>query len=212
MNGGSPPAGAIRPFEPTKRAMDLIVAALLLAISAPLMAVLLALVAGDGGAPLFAHERIGRHGRSFRCWKIRSMRQDASEHLSALLQDPARADEWARTFKLSDDPRITRVGRFLRRTSLDELPQLWNVLLGDMSLVGPRPITAGELVKYGRAAPLYCSVRPGLTGLWQVSGRSDTSYDQRVQMDRDYIENPSIFRDVLLLLMTPSVCVRRTGR
>jgi undecaprenyl-phosphate galactose phosphotransferase len=140
------------------------------------------------------------------------MRQGASEQLGVLLEAPERAEEWARSFKLSDDPRITRVGRFLRRTSLDELPQLWNVLRGDMSLVGPRPITAGELGRYGRVASLYCSVRPGVTGLWQVSGRSETSYEQRVQMDRAYIENRSIFRDFLLLLMTPSACVRRTGR
>ena len=154
--------------------MDLIVAALLLVATAPLMAVLLGLVARHDGSPLFAHDRIGRNGRTFRCWKIRSMFVDARERLEEVLEkNPDASREWDRNCKLSADPRITAIGVFLRRTRLDELPQLWNVLRGDMSLVGPRPITEKELVRYGRVARLYCSVRPGLTGLWQVEGREE---------------------------------------
>jgi lipopolysaccharide/colanic/teichoic acid biosynthesis glycosyltransferase len=190
-----------------------VVAALLLVAAAPLMAVLLGLVARDGGNPLFGHERIGRHGRRFRCWKVRSMLVDAPERLEALLQAcPDAKAEWDRTFKLSSDPRVTALGTFLRQTRLDELPQLWNVLIGEMSLVGPRPITSPELARYGCVARLYCSVRPGLTGLWQVRGAEDTSYEERVAMDRDYIENPSILRDFGLLLRTSSVMLRRGGR
>jgi lipopolysaccharide/colanic/teichoic acid biosynthesis glycosyltransferase len=138
---------------------------------------------------------------------------DADARLDALLRiDPRARLEWARNCKLPDDPRATRIGRFLRRTSLDELPQLWNVLRGEMSLVGPRPITREELPRYGSAAPLYCSARPGITGVWQVYGRSGTSYEQRVAMDRGYLENPSILRDFLLLVVTLSVLVHPTGR
>jgi exopolysaccharide production protein ExoY len=207
------PAAAGRAFALVKRTIDVAGSAVLLALLAPLVAAILGLVALDGRCPLYAHQRVGRHGRPFRCWKIRTMVPNADTRLEDLLRiDPRARVEWARNCKLPDDPRATRIGRILRRTSLDELPQLWNVLRGEMSLVGPRPVTREELPRYGSAATLYCSVRPGLTGVWQVYGRSATNYEQRVAMDRRYIENPSIVRDFLLLLMTLSVLVQPTGR
>jgi lipopolysaccharide/colanic/teichoic acid biosynthesis glycosyltransferase len=192
--------------------MDIVGATLLLVAFGLPMLVLLGIVALDGGRPVFAHTRIGRNGISFRCWKIRTMQVDAADRLASVLEDPDKAREWARTFKLSDDPRITRIGRFLRRTSLDELPQLWNVLLGEMSLVGPRPVTAEELPMYGSVAPLLCSVLPGITGAWQIAGRNETSYAERVEIDLRYILNRSISGDVRVLMMTPSVIARSTGR
>jgi lipopolysaccharide/colanic/teichoic acid biosynthesis glycosyltransferase len=128
-----------------------------------------------------------------------------------LRQRPERASEWDRTHKLKDDPRVTRVGRFLRKTSLDELPQLWNVLRGDMSMVGPRPIVAAEAAKYGPAFGLYTQVLPGLTGLWQVSGRNDTQYSRRVELDCHYIRNWSAARDLAILFRTAGVIVRGRG-
>lgn len=205
-------AGARTGSDTVKRAIDCIVALLLLGFALPLIAVAAALIVCDGGPAFFAHTRFGRHGRPFRCWKLRTMAPDALERLPALLAaDPALAAEWARSFKLRNDPRVTGVGRLLRRTRLDELPQLWNVLAGDMSLVGPRPVTRAELTAYGRWARLYCSVRPGLTGLWQVSGDAETTYAERIAMDRDYVENRSLVRDLMILLRTGPVVLRRTG-
>jgi lipopolysaccharide/colanic/teichoic acid biosynthesis glycosyltransferase len=199
-------------YNIVKRGMDVAGALfLLLAFGLPMLA-LMAIIACDGGRPLFAHPRVGRNGRPFRCWKFRTMRPDAAERLSEVLADPQRAAEWARTFKLAQDPRVTLIGHFLRRTSLDELPQLWNVLLGEMSLVGPRPVTAEELPMYGPVAPLLCSVLPGITGPWQISGRNGTTYAERVEIDRRYVLGRSILGDVRVLLMTPSVLVRATGR
>jgi exopolysaccharide production protein ExoY len=199
-------------YDLSKRLMDIVGATLLLVAFGLPMLVLLGIVALDGGRPVFAHTRIGRNGIPFRCWKIRTMQVDAADRLASVLEDPDKAREWARTFKLSDDPRITRIGRFLRRTSLDELPQLWNVLLGEMSLVGPRPVTAEELPMYGSVAPLLCSVLPGITGAWQIAGRNETSYAERVEIDLRYILNRSISGDVRVLMMTPSVIARSTGR
>jgi lipopolysaccharide/colanic/teichoic acid biosynthesis glycosyltransferase len=196
-----------------KRAMDLVGALLLLPLAAPLILAMIASVWLSGGRPLFAHLRVGRGGRTFRCWKIRSMEPDAEQRLESLLAaDPTLAAEWARGFKLATDPRVTRIGAFLRRTRLDELPQLWNVLKGEMSLVGPRPITREELLRYGRVAPLYCAVRPGLTGLWQVEGGEGTSYAERVELDRRYILDRSLARDIGLALRTACVMLRLTGR
>jgi lipopolysaccharide/colanic/teichoic acid biosynthesis glycosyltransferase len=140
------------------------------------------------------------------------MVRDADARLADLLASDADARaEWDASQKLLDDPRITRVGRLLRRTSLDELPQLWNVLVGDMSLVGPRPIVDAEVAKYGEAFELYTQVRPGMTGAWQVSGRSDTSYAYRVDLDAGYVRNWSMWLDVEILLRTISVVLRREG-
>lgn len=196
-----------------KRGMDIVIAAMMCVMLAPVILVLLAIVSLDGGFPIFGHERVGRDGKRFRCWKIRSMVVDAPAKLEALLRaDPARAAEWRDGFKLNDDPRITRIGGFLRKTSLDELPQLWNVLVGEMSLVGPRPVTAQELVRYGRGAAYYCTVRPGVTGLWQVMGRNETTYSRRVAIDRFYVRSRSLLKDVAILFMTVPAVLNRTGQ
>ena len=167
------------------RTFDYALASLLLMLLSPLMLVLMiAVAARDGASPVFAHRRYGRGGRTFLCYKFRSMAADADARLARLLSsNPAARAEWALHHKLRDDPRVTRLGRFMRRTSLDELPQLFNVLRGEMSFVGPRPIVAAEVARYGRYFRAYCSVRPGLTGIWQISGRNDTGYRRRVAMD-----------------------------
>jgi Undecaprenyl-phosphate galactose phosphotransferase WbaP len=194
-----------------KRAFDVTVAATLLLVAAVPVAVLAAATASDGGSPLFAHRRVGAGGREFPCLKLRTMRRDSKAVLKRLLDtDPAAAAEWDRDRKLRNDPRVTRLGAFLRKTALDELPQLLNVLKGDMSLVGPRPVTDEEMERYGASAGLYRSVRPGLTGLWQVSGRSDLTYDQRVTLDTWYVRNWSVWHDVAILAKTvPAILARR---
>lgn len=175
---------------------------------------LLALItfALDRRNPLFGHARVGQDGQSFRCWKLRSMVPDAEQKLKLLLAGDIEArKEWSTNVKLTKDPRITPFGAFLRRTSLDELPQLWNVLRGDMSLVGARPVTQPELARYGRHAQAYYAQRPGLTGLWQVSGRNDVSYEDRVAMDCDYLERISLKTDLMLILATIREVLRRRG-
>jgi len=185
----------------------------ILVLLAPVMGVVAFLIWRRDGAPvLFAHYRVGHDGKLFRCMKFRSMYRDAERMLSDLLErDPAARAEWQREQKLQRDPRITPIGHFLRRTSLDELPQLFNVLRGEMSLVGPRPITVGELTRYGRVRWQYLSVRPGMTGLWQVSGRNNTSYDERVALDRRYVEERSVWMNLQILLKTVKVVVARDG-
>ena len=164
------------------------------------------------GSALFFHRRIGHGGRQFRMWKFRTMRQNGAQILEEYLrQHPEEQAEWREKRKLRHDPRVTRVGRVLRKTSLDELPQLWNVLRGDMSLVGPRPIVADEATKYNQWFDLYCRVVPGLTGLWQVSGRSDTDYQQRVDLDSYYVRNWSPWFDIYLLARTVRVVLRGEG-
>ncbi len=196
-----------------KRLFDISLALILLPVILPVIAGLWCVTVRDGGRGFFAHKRIGRHGKVFRCWKLRTMVVDAEarlrEHLAA---NPAAAEEWKRDHKLTDDPRITRLGRFLRRTSLDELPQIWNVLRGEMSFVGPRPIVRVELHKYGPHRPVYLSMTPGITGLWQVSGRNDVTYSERVQLDLDYSSKLSLVTDVRLIMMTGLSVVGATGR
>jgi lipopolysaccharide/colanic/teichoic acid biosynthesis glycosyltransferase len=196
-----------------KRAVDVVLAGLLLLLGLPVFILLALLVRLDGGPVFFAHERVGRGGRRFGCLKFRSMVTDSNVRLEALLaSDPAARAEWDATRKLQHDPRITWMGRFLRASSLDELPQLLNVLRGEMSLVGPRPVVAAELTAhYGAAARHYLSVRPGITGLWQVSGRSTTSYDTRVALDVRYATNPSLLADLRILLRTPGAVLLRRG-
>ena len=178
----------------------------------PLMlAVALAIWVQDRGPVLFAHRRVGLGGRSFYCLKFRSMALDAEARLQSLLaNDPVAAAEWAADHKLRNDPRVTPLGAFLRKTSLDELPQLFNVLKGEMSLVGPRPIVDAEIVRYGRRFNDYCRVKPGITGLWQVSGRNDVSYRTRVAMDAVYAKHKSGRLDVWILAATiPAVLARK---
>jgi lipopolysaccharide/colanic/teichoic acid biosynthesis glycosyltransferase len=187
-------------------------ALLLLIVLVPLLLfVALAIAVEDGGPVVFAHRRLGRYGRSFDCLKFRTMAKDAEERLTRLLEvDPAAREEWERDRKLRKDPRITPLGSILRRSSLDELPQLINVLRGEMSLVGPRPIVQAEVARYGSRIRHYYSVKPGITGLWQVSGRSDVSYRTRVAMDCLYARNRSLLLDGWLLVLTvPAVLFRR---
>jgi len=206
-------AGLQRLRDAVELRLNQAAALILLAMLSPLMLIVAWLIWRRDGAPIFfGHYRVGLDGRLFRCLKFRSMLLDADRALADLLRDdPAARAEWERDQKLTNDPRITPVGHFLRKTSLDELPQLFNVLRGEMSLVGPRPITVGELPRYGRARWHYLSVRPGITGLWQVSGRNNTSYEERVALDRRYVEQRSMAGDVGILLKTVRVVLLREG-
>ncbi len=195
-----------------KRALDIIGALLLIAVLSPVIVGTFLCLLVTGGRPVYGQPRVGRKGKVFRCWKFRSMVVHADRALARILAtDAQRASEWKATHKLKDDPRVTRVGRFIRRTSIDELPQLFNVLMGDMSLVGPRPVTQPELNRYGSAVTHYLAAPPGVTGLWQVSGRSNTSYDYRVSRDVAYYEMASLRADLGILMRTVSVVVRGSG-
>jgi undecaprenyl-phosphate galactose phosphotransferase len=197
-----------------KVVLDLTGAAFLLALLAPAMLLIAFCVRLDGGGALFAQNRVGHRGRLFRCFKFRTMSPDADKLLRDLLaRDPVARAEWAETQKLSVDPRITAVGRFLRATSLDELPQLFNVMRLEMSLVGPRPIVPDEIRRYEEDISYYFETKPGLTGLWQVSGRSQTTYARRVQLDSWYVRNWSVWHDLAILMKTvPAVVWRRGAR
>ena len=179
----------------------------------PILGIIAILIYLDSPGPIvFGHKRVGQGGKSFSCYKFRSMVPNAQEALEQYLKDnPAAREEWERDFKLKDDPRVTRIGKFLRKTSLDELPQLWNVLVGDMSLVGPRPIVRDEIVKYGDYINDFYLVPPGITGVWQVSGRSDTTYEERVLMDSWYVHNWSVWIDIVYLLKTVLAVVKSKG-
>lgn len=167
----------------------------------------------DGGNIIYSHERVGKNGKKFNVLKFRSMYVDADEKLKEILKTDQKAkEEWEKSFKLKNDPRITPIGKFLRKTSLDELPQFINVLKGDMSVVGPRPVVEEELVKYYKEkAKLYKSVKPGITGYWQVEGRSDTDYDERIKMDEYYIKNQSFLLDLKIILKTIKVMITGKG-
>lgn len=196
-----------------KRAMDLIIALPALIVSIPIIAVLCVLIyARDRKNPIFSQERYGRHGRVFKCYKLRTMVPDAAERLETLLESDAQAAaEWERDHKLRNDPRVTGFGRFLRKTSLDELPQLINVIKGEMSIVGPRPIVHREIEKYGAWFAYYVQTRPGITGLWQVGGRNDISYGSRVALDTQYVREWSVLGDLVILLKTVPLIISRTG-
>jgi lipopolysaccharide/colanic/teichoic acid biosynthesis glycosyltransferase len=195
------------------RILDVAIAAMALVFFAPLMLLTALMIKlQDGGPIFFGHTRLGRGGRSFKCLKFRSMVVDAEERLHRLLdRDPVARQEWAADQKLRVDPRITAFGALLRKSSIDELPQLFNVLRGEMSIVGPRPIVQAEVVRYGRAYQrYYCAVRPGITGLWQVSGRNDVSYRQRVALDALYARYRSVGLNVSIILRTvPAVLLRK---
>ncbi len=195
-----------------KRVLDLLIVVAALPVALPVILLIAGLVALDGGRPFFGHVRVGRDGRPFRCWKIRTMARDAEARIAEVLAaDPVAADEWRRFRKLGDDPRVTTLGAALRRTSLDELPQLLNVLTGEMSLVGPRPVTAPEMIHYAGHRSAYFGVRPGITGLWQVSGRSRVGYAERVRMDVSYQRRLSFWLDLRILARTALVLFRPTG-
>ncbi len=196
----------------TKIIFDCAAALAGLAVLAPLMAVVALLVKLDGGPALYRHTRLGIGGRPFPCLKFRSMVTDGDAALRKFLAaNPAAAVEWSRSHKLQDDPRVTAIGRFLRVTSLDELPQLFNVLRLEMSLVGPRPIVEAEVERYGEDIAYYFETRPGLTGLWQVSGRTGTSYAQRVRLDTWYVKNWTIWHDLAIIARTIPAVLRRQG-
>lgn len=196
-----------------KRTLDLTLGVFLFILLVPVILVLLLIVRRDGAEGIFGHKRVGQDGELFKCYKIRSMVPNAEGMLEDYLAaNPDAADEWAKTQKLNDDPRVTRIGHFLRKTSLDELPQVWNVLRGDMSFVGPRPVTEPELDRYGPDQQSYLSLKPGITGVWQVKGRSDGSYSQRCQMDRYYARRIGLLLDLSLIARTALVFVRPTGR
>ncbi len=196
-----------------KRSIDLLLTTLICIAAAPVMIVIaLAIKIDSPGPVLFGHRRIGRGGHDFRAWKFRSMISNAEAVLKDYLANhPEAREEWANSQKLRNDPRVTRLGEFLRRTSLDELPQLWNVLRGEMSLVGPRPIVHDEIARYGIDFEKYKWVQGGLTGLWQVSGRSDTSYAQRVTYDCFYVHNWSVWLDLCILFRTIGTVLSRAG-
>ncbi|RVD55174.1 sugar transferase [Mesorhizobium sp. M2D.F.Ca.ET.185.01.1.1] len=202
-----PPIGGL-----LKRSFDIAGSVAGLILLSPLFLMVALLVKlSDNGPIFYGHKRIGRGGRIFSCLKFRTMVTDGERVLAAYLAaNPEANAEWIATRKLKNDPRVTRVGQVLRKLSLDELPQILNILQGDMSLVGPRPVVRDELEIYGSAAVYYLKSRPGLTGLWQVSGRNDVSYDTRVAFDRHYVENWSMFQDIRIIFKTvPAVWMSR---
>lgn len=204
---GDPVGGTI------KRLFDIVFASAALVVLSPVLGILaLAVKLQDGGPAFFGHTRIGRHGVPFRCLKLRSMVLNADERLAALLaKDPVAAAEWEASRKLKVDPRVTALGRFLRKSSLDELPQLLNIIRGEMSIVGPRPVVEAELELYGEARAAYLALRPGLTGPWQVSGRNDVSYQARVDHDVFYAANWSLPGDMLIVARTIPAVLRARG-
>ena len=196
-----------------KRIFDYVFAIALLPLIAPVIAVLSLAIARDGGNPFFGHRRIWREGNEYRKWKQRTMVVEAEARLQAHLRDnPEAAAEWEMCHKLTNDPRITRLGCFLRRTSLDELPQIWNVLRNEMSFVGPRPVVRSELHRYGPHRVTYKSMMPGITGLWQVSGRNDICYADRVDFDLAYSKSMSFLTDAMLIARTGLSVIARTGK
>lgn len=195
-----------------KRIFDIIGSSLIIIALLPILVFLAYKVSRDGGRPIYGHERIGQNGRKFKCLKFRSMVLNSQEVLHDLLASDALAlAEWNKDFKLKNDPRITKIGAFIRKTSLDELPQLWNVLRGDMSLVGPRPVIEAELERYAGDVDYYLMAKPGMTGLWQVSGRNDIDYDTRVYFDAWYVKNWALWNDIAILFKTIGVVLRRDG-
>jgi lipopolysaccharide/colanic/teichoic acid biosynthesis glycosyltransferase len=197
----------------SKRLFDCIVSVPLLIVTCPLSIMFGLLVAMDGGPIIYGHPRVGKGGKSFNCYKFRTMVMGAHEVLDDyLLLHPTAAIEWQENQKLDVDPRITSVGRMLRQTSLDEVPQLLNVLRGEMSLVGPRPVTEPELARYGAHAENYLNGVPGITGLWQVSGRNLLTYEQRVALDMNYLCTQSLWGDFIILLKTVKVLITGDGK
>ncbi|MGE6305184.1 MULTISPECIES: undecaprenyl-phosphate galactose phosphotransferase WbaP [Serratia] len=195
-----------------KRSFDVVGSAVIILLLSPLLAVLAYLVSKDGGNAIYGHERVGRDGKKFHCLKFRSMVMNSQEVLKQLLENDVEARaEWDKDFKLKNDPRITNVGKFIRKTSLDELPQLFNVLKGEMSLVGPRPVIEKELERYAGDVDYYLMAKPGMTGLWQVSGRNDVDYDTRVYFDAWYVKNWSLWNDIAILFKTINVVLKKDG-
>lgn len=195
-----------------KRIMDVLGSLGIIILLSPVLLYLYFSVKKDGGNAIYGHPRIGRNGKIFKCLKFRSMVVNSKEVLDELLRtDPEARAEWEKDFKLKNDPRITKIGAFIRKTSLDELPQLFNVLKGEMSLVGPRPIVADELERYQDDVEYYLMAKPGMTGLWQVSGRNDVDYNTRVYFDSWYVKNWSLWNDIAILFKTVNVVLKKDG-
>ena len=195
-----------------KRSFDLALCLTGIALLTPIIIVISALVKMDGGPLFFGQKRVGARGRPFTCWKFRSMQVDAETRLKKLLDSDERARiEWEKDHKLKNDPRITRIGAFLRKTSLDEIPQFWNVINNDMSLIGPRPIVTAEIAKYGSDFDYYSEAKPGITGLWQISGRNDIDYDERVSLDVWYVRNWSPWLDIVIAIKTVPILIFGLG-
>ena len=197
----------------SKLVFDKMFAAVALVLISPVLLLLsLALLIEGGGPVIFRHSRIGLGGTSFLCLKFRTMAQDSQQRLDQILAvDPIAREEWEESRKLFRDPRVSRLGNFLRKTSLDELPQFWNILMGDMSVVGPRPITREETHYYGENISVYASVRPGLTGAWQIGGRSETSYQERVDLDVNYVKNWTLLSDLRIVFKTVDAVILGRG-
>jgi exopolysaccharide production protein ExoY len=208
-NEGSPKGGDFS----AKRVFDIVAASLGLIFLAPLLILVALLIRlQDGQKALYSQPRWGYKGEAFRCFKLRTMVPDADKKLQAVLESSAEARlEWDRTQKLTNDPRITPLGKFIRATSIDELPQLLNIIRGDMSIVGPRPIPLYERPKYGEGFVHYARVRPGLTGLWQTSGRSNTTYAERIQLDTQYVKTRTFWGDVMIIVKTVPAVLLSVG-
>ena len=203
---------AKRSSKIVKRTFDILGSSFLLLLLLPFCIPLYFIITRDGGNFIYEHSRIGQHKKKFKCLKFRTMVNNSDEVLEKILAtDESARLEWEKDFKLKDDPRITPIGRWLRARSLDELPQLWNVLKGEMSLVGPRPIVKKELSYYQEDVDYYLMAKPGMTGLWQVSGRNNVSYDTRVYFDTWYAKNWSLWNDIVILLKTAKVVCKKTG-
>jgi exopolysaccharide production protein ExoY len=200
-------------YDLVKRVLDTTVALLVLVCLMPIMLLIAAGVKTDGGPMFYGHSRVGLSGRSFTCWKFRSMKPNSDQVLQEYLSmNPDAAAQWDLMRKLPHDPRVTWLGAWTRKLSLDELPQLWNVIRGDMAIVGPRPVTRHELQNYYHVyADCYASVRPGITGLWQVSGRSNLSFEHRVQLDMQYVHNMSWRMDTDIIMRTPLAVLAARG-
>lgn len=199
---------------PLKRAFDIIFSLAVLILISPLLLLIATLIKlTSKGRVIYAHQRVGRGGKPFKCYKFRTMHADADNRLKEMLnKDPSIRKEWEQNFKLKKDPRITMIGKFLRKTSLDELPQFWNVLKGDLSVVGPRPVVADEIHKFlGKRAAKILSIRPGVTGPWQVCGRCDIDYSERIKLSEEYVDTYSLFTDLKLIAMTIPAMISSKG-
>lgn len=197
-------------YKFTKRTFDLLISTIALIILLPIFLILAILIRVDSKGPIiFGHKRIGKDGKIIKVYKFRSMVENADEVMRNFTAE--QKAEFEKNFKLENDPRITKVGNFLRKTSLDELPQLLNIIIGNMSIVGPRPIVEKEVKKYGEYADKLFSVKPGLTGYWQANGRSDTTYEERVQMDMFYIDNCSMLMDIKIIFKTFISVIKKEG-
>lgn len=197
-------------YETLKRIADVLIAAISIVVFSPIMLIVMLIIRLDSKGPvIFGHTRIGKNGEKIKVYKFRTMYENSKELFEQFT--PEQKKEYEENFKLDNDPRVTKVGRFLRKTSLDELPQLLNILKGNMSIVGPRPIVDAEKEKYGIYFDKLISVTPGLTGYWQANGRSDTTYEERVQMDMYYIDNRSILMDIKIILKTFISVIKKEG-